>query len=427
MVRPFHPVRGARILFATFALFACLALPAFAAVVFSKGDPVRLTRSETLLFKGENFLGAPKGQEFTVLQHDFRRGVVYVPFYKEDGSLIAVTLPADALELSPQDGWGDLLQGVEAFREQRFEDAKRLLLRASQDQQYRSLAPVIANRVNGAVVAANQARAAQPARAAVSRQAFLNTLQGLRDAAEQLTKLGFYSLAQPIEEGSDRLGALVLGNSQGSTTTALPPSKVDREDLTKRATEASRAVARCRQAVALHRLIEASGYIEEGLKAEPNRPELKALQARVKRGIDDADDSYKAADSMRRFQKGEVHALTALERGLKYCADHPKLIALKKEMQGAWEDRTAPPVTPAFLAAAGGGASAKTLEEGRRLYTTRCTECHDLELIDSRSIGSWRTAVAGMARRAHIDDAQQARIIEYLAAAQNGAETGKSP
>ena len=140
----------------------------------------------------------------------------------------------------------------------------------------------------------------------------------------------------------------------------------------------------------------------------------------MKRGIEDAEDSYKAADSMRRFEKGAIHALTALERGLKYCADHPKLLALRKEMESVWEERTAPPITPKLLAVAGAAGSAKTLEEGRQLYTTRCTECHDLELIDSRSIDSWRTAVAGMARRANLNDGQQARIIAYLTAAQNG-------
>jgi hypothetical protein len=102
---------------------------------FAKGDLVRLTRSETLIFKGKNFLGAPKGQEFTVLQHDFRLNAVYVSFVNEDGTLIALTLPPDALESAPPDAWHDLARGVEAFREMRTDDARRLLTRAAQNEE----------------------------------------------------------------------------------------------------------------------------------------------------------------------------------------------------------------------------------------------------------------------------------------------------
>src|SRR6266853_5630572 len=113
--------------------FAIVSARAAVPIRFAAGDFVRLTRSETLLFKGQNFLGAPKGQEFAVLQHDAGKGLVYVGFFKEDGTLIAVTLPADALEPCPPDGWRDLLRGAEEFRDQRFDEAKRLLARAAQD------------------------------------------------------------------------------------------------------------------------------------------------------------------------------------------------------------------------------------------------------------------------------------------------------
>jgi mono/diheme cytochrome c family protein len=93
-------------------------------------------------------------------------------------------------------------------------------------------------------------------------------------------------------------------------------------------------------------------------------------------------------------------------------------------MQSAFEERTAPPVTQAFLKAAGSEVSAKAMEDGRRLYTNRCTECHDLELLDSRSVNAWRDVVGTMARRAKIDGGQQARIVEYLAAAQRGLDAG---
>ena len=53
-----------------------------------------------------------------MLKHETVQKLVFVSFYKEDGSLIALTLPADALEASPPDPWTDLLSGVEAFRDQ---------------------------------------------------------------------------------------------------------------------------------------------------------------------------------------------------------------------------------------------------------------------------------------------------------------------
>ena len=86
-------------------------------------------------------------------------------------------------------------------------------------------------------------------------------------------------------------------------------------------------------------------------------------------------------------------------------------------MESQVEERTSPPVTPALLTAAKSRAPLAPLQEGRQLYTARCTECHDLELLDSRSPTGWEKAVASMAGRAHLSDAQQARIVEYLAVA----------
>ena len=128
-----------------FALWlACGA--ALCAATFVEGDVVRLNRSETLLFNGEKFLGAPKGQEFTVLKRDPR--AVQVAFYQEDGSPIAVTLPAEALEPGPPDAWADLLRGMQAFRDGRYDETKRLLARASQDAQQRALATALSARIN---------------------------------------------------------------------------------------------------------------------------------------------------------------------------------------------------------------------------------------------------------------------------------------
>ena len=413
----------------TFLLCIRVSLAVSAAVGgIAPGDSVQLIRSETLLFKGQNLVGAPKGQEFPVLKPDFAQGVVYVAFVKEDGTLIAAALPADALTPAPPNGWTDLIQGLEAFREQRYDDTRRLLVRASQDAQYRSLAGPVAARVNGALGAWGAARSTDPARTAAAKPAFLATMQGLRDTAEQLSKLGYLCLALPMDEGADRLGAQIFGVSSAGASPAggaAPASKLDREDLAKRVAVSGREAARARQAVALHRLIEASKCIEEGLVAEPGRPDLKALKASIKKDIEEADDHYQAANAMRRHIGGAVHALTALEMGLKVCADHPGLRELKKDMQEAFEERTSPPVTPAFVAAAKVPTSAEALTEGHKLYTTRCTECHDLELVDSRSNSGWQKIVGSMSRRAHLNDDQQARILEYLAAAENAMDSAK--
>ncbi len=374
-----------------------------AATTFAPGDSVRLTRSETLLYEGKNFLGAPKGQEFSVVRSELG-GRVSVAYCKEDGSLIAVVLPADALEPSPPDAWADLLRGAGAFRDGRWEEARQLLLRAAQDPQQRALAPALSTRVQGALHAAGAARSGSTA----SRQALATTLQSLRDTAVQLTKLGHLTLAVWLDEGADRLAVPIA---------LAVPSKIDRAELARRVAISNRALLRGRQAVARHRLHEATKIIREGLEAEPGRADLKALESPIAKEVAEADESFEAANRMRRFEKGAVHALTAIERGLKACADHPQLLVLKKEMQAAFEERTAPPVTPAFLAAAGSSASAQALAEGHRLYTARCTECHDLELVDSRGPDGWQKAVSGMARRANLTSAEQARILDYLGAA----------
>ncbi|MDB6153472.1 MAG: hypothetical protein JWL90_1925 [Chthoniobacteraceae bacterium] len=384
----------------TGALLGLVAAIQAAVVAFKVGDLVRLTRSETLLFKGETFLGAPKGQEFNVLKQDAAQ--VYVSFFKADGTQIAVTVPADALESVPPNAWNDLLGAVEGLRTQRYEDARKLLVRAGQDPQYRSAASLLMGRINMMVAGKNS-----PA-----------VLQGLRESSEQLCKLGYLSLALPMEETADRLAA--QGGNAGL------PSKIDRADLLRRVTLSNRAVGRTRQAMALHRLVEASALVAEGLAAEPGRVELKTAQAYIEKKIADSEDDYRLADSFRKKQGGVVHALSALQDGIKRCADHPKLLALRKEMSEALEERTSPPVTPAFLKAAGVTVSAsKNLEEGHRIYTSRCTECHDLEMLDSRSISGWQKMVASMARRAGMNETQQAHVIEYLAAAQNSVESAK--
>lgn len=401
--------------------FAALALliptqAAPIAVSFSRGDLVKLTKGETLMFQGKDIFSAPKEEEFMVLKQDAVKGVLYLEFYKDDGSLVAVTAPTASFQAATTSPAVDLLKGAEAFREMRYDDAKKLLAKAGQDADTKPAATNLATKINAALVSATAARAA-----AGARPTFTAALTTLRDIAEQESAAGRLSMALAIDEGVDRLGASVFGAGQAGT----PPTKLKREEVTGQVTAASRSLGRARQLLGVHKLYEGKKFVDEGLKAEPARPELKELDAKVQKDIAEADGHHKNAKSMLQHgPKGTVHALTAVELGLKLCVDHPKLRALKQEMQGAFEERTSPPVTAALMKMAGSGASQQALTEGHKIYTTRCTECHDLELLDSRSMQAWRDIVGGMSRRAKITPEQQAKIIDYIAVAQRTLDSG---
>jgi hypothetical protein len=358
---------------------------ALCAALFPPGETVRLTRGEMLLAQGKNHAGAAKGQEFQVVRHDSRAAAVHVAWYQEDDTVLAVTLPADALELCPPEAWSDLLRGVRAFRDGRPDEARRLLSRAARDPQHGALAGALATRIGG------------------------GSAPVLRAAAGQLHQLGHLTLALWLDEATDRIPG-------------APPAQLDRAALGPKVATAQRALHRGRQAIGLRRLTEASRLLTEGLAAEPARPDLAALQKQMAKDLAYAEESYTAANRMRRFEKGAIHALTAIERGLKACADHPKLRELKKAMQSQFEERTSPPVTAAFLSTVKGENAKAALTDGHKLYTTRCTECHDLELVDSRGMEGWQRTVAGMSRRAGLSAAEQARILDYLTAAQRYVE-----
>ena len=402
-----------------FAIFAALAVSLGALGIvraatpaFVVGDPVRVTHSEMLVFQGKTFLRAAKGQEFTLLKHDAGRKQVFVSYLKDDNTIIALTLPVGVVEPSAPPASLDLIRGAGAFRDQRYDEARRLLARAAQDKQYAALGGAIFTRMNGAISAVSQTRA-NPA----AKQAATTTLQGLRDTADQLAKAGWPSLALPLDEGADRLGAQVAG-------LAVPASKLDRADIAKRAATSQRAFLLARQAAALKHLVAAAKYIREGLDAEPAHPELKAMQPRVQADLDEADSLCKTAKKVRRFDNGAIHALSAIDDGLKLCADHADLRELRKELSSAFEERTSPQVTPAFLAIAKVSTPTPMLDDGRKLYTNRCTECHDLEMLDARSLSGWERMVSGMARRANLSETEKTRIMDYIAAAQKVVEAG---
>ena len=410
MKRP-HP-SGAAMRFTIVTMLTAMLGIGHAAPALTIGEPVRATHSEMLTFQGKNFSRAGKGQEFTLLKHDASRKQVFVSFLKDDNTMIAVSLPAEAVEPAAPRASMDLVRGAEAFRDQRYDEAKRLLTRAAQDRQYAALGGALFTRMNGAVASVSQART-NPA----MKQAATNTLQTLRDTAEQLAKAGMPSLALPLDEGADRLAAQAPGLT-------VPASKVDRADLAKRTAVSQRAFLLARQAFALKQLVAASKNIREGLEAEPAHPELKAMQPLVQKDLGEADSLCKTAKKMQRQPNGAIHALSAIDDGLKLCTDHTDLRELRKELASAFEERTSPQVTPAFLSLAKVSTPTPMLEEGRKLYTSRCTECHDLEMLDGRSLTAWERMVSGMARRANLNDAEKTRIMDYIAAAQKTVEAG---
>ncbi len=410
--RSTRTAKRAAILATLFVSLWILGIVRAATPAFVVGDPVRVTHSEMLVFQGKNFLRAAKGQEFTLLKHDAARKQVFVSFLKDDNTLIALALPSEVVEPSAPPASLDLVRGTEAFRDQRYDEARRLLTRAAQDKQYAALGGAIFTRMNGAISAVAQTRA-NPA----AKQAAANTLQGLRDTAEQLAKAGLPSLALPLDDAADRLGAQVAG-------LPMPATKLDRADVAKRATTSQRAFLLARQAAALKHLVAASKYIKEGLEAEPAHAELKAMSPRVQTDLDEAESLCKTAKKVRRFDNGAIHALSAIDDGLKLCADHADLRELRKELSSAFEERTSPQVTPAFLAIAKVSTPTQVLDAGRKLYTNRCTECHDLEMLDARSLSGWERMVSGMGRRANLSEVEKTHIMDYIAAAQKVVEAG---
>ena len=382
----------------------CLTPASSVCAALETGELIRLNRGETLMLDGKRLASAAKGQEFTLIKRE--SGTAYLGYLKEDGKWVSATVPVEAIEAAPPAAWQDLLRGFQAFRDQRYDQVRTLLARAAQDKEQQAMVNALAARITGAMNAAAQGGNATPA----AQQSLINTTQTLRDTAAQLAGAGRISLAAALDEGTDRLSAPGLGAK-------TPPSKVDRADLTSRAALAERSFIRVRQAIGARRLMEAKKAIDEGLGAESAHPGLKGLQSTVKRGIDDAEELYETANKMRRFEKGAVHALSAIDDGLKICTDHPRLRTLRAEMSAQFEERTSPPVTPAFLTAAKVPTAREILDDGRKLYTNRCTECHDLEMLDSRSLGGWDKTVSGMARRANLTGAEKDRIMQYLAAA----------
>ena len=80
---------------------------------------------------------------------------------------------------------------------------------------------------------------------------------------------------------------------------------------------------------------------------------------------------------------------------------------------------TAPPdVSPALIAnARPDHVAAEQLQNGRRLFVSRCLECHTLPSAAKHSPGEWPHLVSRMAARANLSASEEIAITTYLRAA----------
>jgi len=80
------------------------------------------------------------------------------------------------------------------------------------------------------------------------------------------------------------------------------------------------------------------------------------------------------------------------------------------------DPRKAYPTASAVSANAKRGQSADltTLEHGRKIYTTSCTECHVARTIANYSIPQWQHYLSIMAPRAHLADDQRVALETYV-------------
>ncbi len=75
----------------------------------------------------------------------------------------------------------------------------------------------------------------------------------------------------------------------------------------------------------------------------------------------------------------------------------------------------APVVTPAMSHAS--GASADKLTAGRRVFVSRCIECHTLPAINEHTPAAWPHIIARMSPRADLTAAERDALLSYILAA----------
>jgi mono/diheme cytochrome c family protein len=84
-----------------------------------------------------------------------------------------------------------------------------------------------------------------------------------------------------------------------------------------------------------------------------------------------------------------------------------------------WTSRFAPPpITPAMMnAGQRDHADLATLNEGRRLFVSRCIDCHTLPPFWHYSAKDWPGLVESMAHRANLKRNERDAIVAYILAA----------
>ncbi|HEX4666999.1 MAG TPA: hypothetical protein VH207_10390 [Chthoniobacterales bacterium] len=75
---------------------------------------------------------------------------------------------------------------------------------------------------------------------------------------------------------------------------------------------------------------------------------------------------------------------------------------------------------------AGQSANIATLERGRKIYTTSCTECHVARPIAKYSVSQWHHYVGIMAPRAGLTPDDRAAVESYVVAARESLPDGLS-
>ena len=87
---------------------------------------------------------------------------------------------------------------------------------------------------------------------------------------------------------------------------------------------------------------------------------------------------------------------------------------------------TAFPTGRAVAASGGGGQGSEiaTLDRGRKIYTTSCTECHVARPIAHYSVAQWRHYVSIMAPRAGLKPQDRTAVEAYVIAARASLPPG---
>jgi mono/diheme cytochrome c family protein len=76
-----------------------------------------------------------------------------------------------------------------------------------------------------------------------------------------------------------------------------------------------------------------------------------------------------------------------------------------------------PQVTPQMAKTGGRQVSLATLQQGRKLFVSRCIGCHTLPPVSSRSAMKWPGAVDRMSARSGLNRAERDALVDYLQAA----------